>query len=174
MYVLAFTLMVNVTIMTSLLMIHTLNLKCYYWMEQKDVLLLSHMIGHLAVPNAESAHQPMGIKQEPVIPSVRRARDQTNTVGRFKKRSSLNSIMIDWDADKYFENLSSVPKFPNDSNPQSSGEGNSNIEVFADYPITRREINSRKGLVLRNIFRKILKISSHLVGWTRLLFWKIF
>jgi len=94
MYVLAFTLMVNVTIMTSLLMIHTLNLKCYYWMKQKDVLLLSHIIGQIAVPHAESAHRPMGIKQEPVIPSVRRARDQTNTVGRFTKRSSLISIMI--------------------------------------------------------------------------------
>ena len=33
------------------------------------------------------------------------------------------------------------PKFPNDSNPQSSGKGNSNVEVFADYPVTQGAID---------------------------------
>ena len=39
-FVLAFIEMANVTIMTSFPMIHTLNLKCFYWLMQKDVLLL--------------------------------------------------------------------------------------------------------------------------------------
>ena len=42
----------------------------------------------------------------------------------------------------------SVPKFPNDSNPQSSGKGNSNVEVFADYPVTQGAIDARTGLQL--------------------------
>jgi len=42
----------------------------------------------------------------------------------------------------------SVPKFPNDYNPHRGGADNSNIEVFADYPITQRDIDSRTGLKL--------------------------
>jgi propanediol dehydratase large subunit len=42
----------------------------------------------------------------------------------------------------------SVPKFPNDSNPQNSGQGNNNIEVFADYPVNQRDIDARNGLQL--------------------------
>ena len=152
-YALAFTATANVTIMTSLPMIHTLNLKCFYWLMQKDVLRRSHMIGHPAVPHVASVYLLMGIKLEPVMLSVRRVLDQTNTVGGFWKNCNL----IGWD-DKKSASIwkpISVPKFPNDSNPQSSGQGNSNIEVFADYPITKREINSRKGLVLRQVFKLI-------------------
>ena len=111
------------------------------------------MIGHRAVPHVAWAYLPMGIKLEPVMLSVRRALDRTNTVGWFPKRCYL----IGWDDEKSASIWKpfSVPKFPNDSNPQSSGDGNSNIEVFADYPITKREINARKGLVLRQVVKKI-------------------
>ena len=40
----------------------------------------------------------------------------------------------------------SVPKFPNDINAHKGGHTNSNIEVFADYPVTQREIDARAGL----------------------------
>ena len=95
---------------------------------------------------------PGGVKS---CSTMVRALNRTNTVDGFSKIRSL----IGWDAKKSASIWKpfSVPKFPNDLNPQSSGERNSNIEVFADYPITRREINSRKGLVLRQVFKMIQK-----------------
>ena len=108
-YALAFTATANVTIMTSLPMIHTLNLKCFYWLMQKDVLRRSHMIGHPAVPHVASVYLLMGIKLEPVMLSVRRVLDQINTVGGFWKIAIWLAETIK--NQHQFENLSVCQSF---------------------------------------------------------------